>query len=467
MKKILYIFALLALALPAQAQKQLREATAAEVAAGTAGLPAVVTPRRMAANTNALTAAQQSTLDSSPVIASNTLVVSVYGNNDTASRGKFNKPWATLSAASSNALAGDAIIVLPGIYNDNNQCGFALSNTVSFEKGAKVYFTNGLTSGSYDSFMYMPWVSGLKVYNADITALSTGRYSAVTGMLTNNAAVSNVFFSGCTFRADADTIYNRCGNLATNVVFDGCDLRSRYDVFASIYSAGTFSANANSSVTILNSYLEADSSFITAGPGDAALFRASGGKLTVQNCRGKISNKAGNTVYGFLCPIASQGSVVSVNNVFDVNGSMGATTIYDFVLNDDTMTANVTIGSTYRFDGQTLMVNNATLQPVNYFTSTGPVRIPMGSDFAGDWLLSPANDSAGTLFIRTLVNQAIANTTATNSIDANGVYRAAGYGIFGGSDGLNSTVSIQTNSVGPHGIRIIYVGGIATGTSIY
>jgi hypothetical protein len=62
MKTILLLLTVLAFALPAVAQKQLREATAAEVTAGTIGLPAVLTPRRAVGNTNALTAAQKAVL---------------------------------------------------------------------------------------------------------------------------------------------------------------------------------------------------------------------------------------------------------------------------------------------------------------------------------------------------------------------------------------------------------------------
>lgn len=58
-------------------------------------------------------------LTPSTVLTGNTTWVdAVNGNDSTASRGKFGTPYLTISAALTTALAGDVIMVLPGIYNE-------------------------------------------------------------------------------------------------------------------------------------------------------------------------------------------------------------------------------------------------------------------------------------------------------------------------------------------------------------
>lgn len=113
-------------------------------------------------------------------LRTNTLYVANNGSDSTGLRARADKPFLTIGAAKTNAVAGDTIVVLPGTYNERN----LLKNGVNlfFENGAIIDYTG--TDGSI-------FDDGATGANAAITnsIMGFGRFFHRSGTSTNSAAI--------------------------------------------------------------------------------------------------------------------------------------------------------------------------------------------------------------------------------------------------------------------------------------
>jgi hypothetical protein len=200
------------------------------------------------------------------------LYVSPSGNNATAARGSITFPWRDIfsivdaepgavitTGAVTRAVSGDTIVVLPGVYVQHK---IPLPDGVHLVApyGATILQTNDVIPSGFGSVYGIslgqgPFVTpgnNSVVSGINFVCLSNTDYNASVGWYVGgnfddgiaaygftDAATTNSLFRNCYFQGTTDAIYlsdtNR-GATAPDITFDGCVIRSGWDLIRSFGS---------------------------------------------------------------------------------------------------------------------------------------------------------------------------------------------------------------------------------------
>lgn len=352
-KFILVFLLLMVLSIDLHAQVQVREATAAEAAAGVAGWPALMSPRRTAAvggATNGQTATAIVWMDPT--------------GSASGARGFVNRPFATLAQALAAARPFDKIVINPGSYFDGSGGISTLTNGLYVSaRGATLTFSNSAAQTDTDVRL----CSNCTIEGGNWNHISTtpGGVNGVIGMAAASGtglAFTNAALIGVTINSDAACFKYSAPASETNISscsFYDCVFNGTVTGFTSEGSASTiYNYIFNCAVNLTNTTTPANnrSGFKIRG--------GASGVYYIQNCAVTIADAGFSSFASAIStghvPSGAGGFVVS--NSFYCNGMMIDTTRCTNTLSRDLNVHcdnnTVIMNGCYRPDGARLTFSN-------------------------------------------------------------------------------------------------------------
>jgi hypothetical protein len=371
------------------------------------------------------------------VLTSNTLWVDVAGNNTTASRGKADKPFLTISAAKAVAQSGDVIRVGPGTFTENG--GIQLPSGVSLiGSGMGVTTINSDSSTMSGAHCIVALGTNSVVGNLTIngTAASGGSQFPIGAHADDSAFTNGLIYNVKTI-ADSDGFYLRGSGVSSCKVFNS--------IFIAKFDAINIWSSASPGVAV-EFY---DCRVIVTGPSTIAGLSTPG-----DISRGVVLTKQS---IGQVATVLWHGGRVTVNGATgsgSTNIAFRGSTTPNYVLEVDNSVSEVGTSATANYDLDGATYNNVTrADGAALVTTNSPVNI---SRFAlRDNNLSDLPSAAtaannlglGTGNSPTFTGETLSGLTANSILYGNGIKAISSATLASTFSLASGTLDLATNGV--------------------